>query len=129
MSKVTPPPTPEELGDILNKFEVLVLELVGDEFAPKVEGGSPERKRLLALIGRVFPIKQDIEQMLKDREQALLSNHRLKVLDEVAAAGPEDNNHPHRMFSADRVEAFADGFDAANREWRSAIKALVGEES
>lgn len=35
-----------------------VLEIVGDEFAPKQEGGSEERKRLLGLIMQTVDIEK-----------------------------------------------------------------------
>ena len=44
---------PEE---ILSDLKVSFLELVGDEFAPKVEVGSTERKKLLGLIATSIPI-------------------------------------------------------------------------
>jgi hypothetical protein len=41
-----------ELVQILGDLEVGIMGLVGDEFAPKQENGSPERKRLLGLLNK-----------------------------------------------------------------------------
>src|SRR5690348_2475783 len=61
------------LGDILGKLEVDLFELIGDEFAPKQKNGSPERKRLLALIAPAHPIvekaKQAIIAQLKQQDK------------------------------------------------------------
>lgn len=66
-------PTPSvSIEEILGKFEADILHVVGDEFAPKQEGGSPERKRLLGLIGELIPVldeaKTAIESLIAEAE-------------------------------------------------------------
>jgi hypothetical protein len=54
----------KELQDIVQELETGILDIVGEEFAPKQEGGSPERKRLLGLIGKTYFCKEEaIEQL------------------------------------------------------------------
>lgn len=56
-----------KLDDILSNFEVDILELVGDEFAPKQQDGSSERRRLLGLISDTYKLKAQAKQeILKD---------------------------------------------------------------
>lgn len=51
-----PGKTPQE---ILKTFLVDILEIIGDEFAPKQESGSPERQRLLGLIIETVPAQDE----------------------------------------------------------------------
>ena len=49
----------DELIELLGKMEADIMNVVGDEFAPKQPDGSPERKRLLKLLGETYHIKTE----------------------------------------------------------------------
>lgn len=57
------------LDESLRKFEVALFELVGDEFAPKQENGSPERKRLLGLLLEAQKLRTETAQQIKSKLQ------------------------------------------------------------
>lgn len=50
---------------IIKQFLVEVMEVVGDEFAPKQEGGSLERQRLLGLLVHTVPLQIETAQALE----------------------------------------------------------------
>lgn len=54
--------------------------------------------------------------------QTELAARQNELLDAVVADAPKDRNHPHKMFSSDLVEAYADGYDKANAQWREVIQ-------
>lgn len=64
------------LEDTIKKLEVDILEVVGDEFAPKQENGSPERKRLLGLIGKTSPLRIDATQSIRDLIKSAIPEKR-----------------------------------------------------
>lgn len=71
LNQQQPIPTPipkDTVEEVLSQLEADILQIVGDEFAPKQENGSPERKRLLGLISETYKAKAEaaakIERML-----------------------------------------------------------------
>lgn len=86
----------DRLLEILDRFQVDILELVGDEFAPKQEGGSPERKRLLGLIAEIHPLKEAALKACEaevDKARREQLDRSLEVLKEIM----EENFHYRMM--------------------------------
>lgn len=54
----------DEIDAILRDLHTSFLNIVGDEFAPKKEGGSPERQRLLGLLAETTPLTLEAEAKL-----------------------------------------------------------------
>lgn len=84
-----------EIQDILSKLQVDILEVVGDNFAPKQESGSPERKKLLGMIGTIHPLK----------EQAAHSINQLIAQKQSEARQTDEYGNP--IFFLNRYEAEA----------------------
>lgn len=54
-----------QIDEVLRDLQVEILELVGDEFAPKSEKGSDERQRLLALTVPIYPLLTEAKAQIK----------------------------------------------------------------
>lgn len=72
----------QRITDIINRLQVDILEVVGDEFAPKKRVSTPERRRLLGLIPDMFPYRQEAEKALEAllvevEREAKLQEHEL----------------------------------------------------
>lgn len=64
------------------------------------------------------------QQILKAKSALQARDRRLTnaLLEKIEANSPKDRNHPHKMFSNDLVEAYADGYDKANAQWRALLR-------
>ena len=57
--------TVTEINQILYDLLIEIVEIVGDEFAPKQANGSPERQRLLGLITELVPLLHKTEAKIE----------------------------------------------------------------
>src|SRR5687768_1546992 len=67
----------DRVKELLGQLSADILHIVGDEFAPKQDGGSPERKRLLGLLSQTVPLTIEAEKKIKkiiasERTQAVI---------------------------------------------------------
>jgi hypothetical protein len=53
-----------DIDEVLSELVIDILALVGDEFAPKQENGSPERQRLLGLLAEIVPMKLEAKKQI-----------------------------------------------------------------
>lgn len=65
-----------QLEDIVKELHNGILDIVGDEFAPKQESGSPERRRLLGLITQTGPLIFDTEIRIRNLFLDLIEKSR-----------------------------------------------------
>lgn len=103
----------------LREFVTDILDIVGDEFAPKKDGGSPERKKLLGLLRKIVPLQIRKEAELNQTILALLS----RIEDEVI--GEYDTTN-HNVVSPDIAYANTVG-NLFRKQQRQSLNKIIEE--
>lgn len=65
--------------EVLKRFEVEIFDVIGDEFAPKQEGGSSERQRLLGLLIKIVPAFEEAKSAILKHEDEAIIAYRDKI--------------------------------------------------
>lgn len=74
-------------------------------------------------IGAWDDLSHNQHAQLAKRVRALLSTHRIKILEEALAAGPQSHG------TSGDSGGYVLGFNQANNQWRSKIKVLMRKAS
>lgn len=86
--------TLSDTKDLFRQLQVDVMEIVGDEFAPKQESGSPERKRLLGLLGKITPLFLEAEKAILTEvahHERRAAKKELELLEQIDFSEPDND--------------------------------------